>query len=38
MANLPNIRLQFHVKSFSNAGVGYFGAIQAKTFRKTRTN
>ena len=38
MANLPNIRLQSHVKSFSNNGVDYFGPIQAKTSRKTRRN
>ena len=38
MANLPNIRLQSHVKPFSNIGVDYFGPIQAKTSRKTRKN
>ena len=38
MANLPNIRLQSHVKPFSNTGVDYFGRIQAKTSRKTRRN
>ena len=38
MANLPNIRLQLHVKPFSNTGVDYFKPIQAKTSRKTRRN
>ena len=38
MANLSNIRLQSHVKPFSNTGVDYFWPIQAKTFRKTRRN
>ena len=38
MANLPNIRLQPHVKPFANTGVDYFGPIQPKTSRKTRRN
>ena len=38
MANLPNIRLRSHVKSFSNTGVDYFRPIQVKTSRKTRRN
>ena len=38
MVNLPNIRLQSHVKPFSNTGVDYFGLIQTKTSRKTRRN
>ena len=38
MANLLNIRLQSHVKSFSNTSVDYFGSIQAKTSPKTRRN
>ena len=38
MANLPNIRLQSHVKPFSNTGVDYLGPIEAKTSRKTRRN
>ena len=36
MANLLNIRLQSHVKPFSNTSVDYFGSIQAKTSPKTR--
>ena len=36
MANLPNIRLQSHIKPFSNTIVYYFGPIQAKTSRKTK--
>ena len=38
MVNLLNIRLQSHVKPFSNTGVDYFGLIQTKTSRKTRRN
>ena len=38
MANLPNIRLQSHVKPVSNTGLHYFGPIQAKNSRKTRRN
>ena len=36
MESLPNIRLQSHVKPFSNTGVDYLGPIQAKTSGKTR--
>ena len=38
MMHLSNIRLQSHVKPFSNTGVDYFGSIPTKTSRKARRN